>query len=559
MPDDKRGARPSGPGSRPVASAARPPPQIKPSAAPGLSTLGDSDLPLPSDNRAGSSLKTLLPFSGAIAEWLEELKQAELPVEQLIQFHRLAFGMLAALVALQAMAPTAVPSLWWAYISQPLLLRMPSNALGGFWYFLGILLWLAYGAYHVTQGAVLRRTHSGWPWSPMRTLGFALFPLYNVYGSYVLFMEAARRLGHESEKEGRAGQAKTAVMGALALIGVTWGLQLASDLGVAEIPDVAFQVAGYVKAALELASLGLLFTLMQRAVHKIGEEGEVDREEGEADAMASPLSRGPSGPAPAFTLTVLAITAAGGLTVYELRKEALECPTGASLTTKLVGNGERALYCQKDGFPQGPWRVRKKTGSEEYTYSNGRIQGTYSAWYPDGTMKETGVLAEKKKVGPWTRWNEAGVKLEEVTYSDNQLEGRSLKFYPNGKTAEETTYSGGKPNGKFVAYHENGAKAEEGMYKSGVKVGHWTTWNPSGLVLEEKDYGAKGTNPVASGTPGTTGPATGTPGSPGSGQTPPPAPDLREVSEKRFFAGRSTEWWEDRLTRIKQRADQGDL
>ena len=93
----------------------------------------ESDLPLPSDNR-GATHKVLAPLRGALAEKLREFQESQLPEEQLVQFHRTAFGFLVAFLLLQAAAPTAVPSLWWAFISQPLLLHFPSNLVGGFWY-----------------------------------------------------------------------------------------------------------------------------------------------------------------------------------------------------------------------------------------------------------------------------------------------------------------------------------------------------------------------------------------------------------------------------------------
>jgi len=551
MPDDKRGGRSSGPALRPI-SASRPPPQIP--------SMGDSDLPLPSDRRAGSSFKAFAPVTGALAEKLQEWKEAQLPEEQLIQFHRTAFGALAALLALQALAPTAVPSLWWAFISQPLILQFPSNVVGGFWYVLGVTLWLSYGAYHVTQGALLSRTRSGWPWSPMQTLGFALIPLYNVYGSWVLFKEAFTRLGAESEQQGRVVQARSALLGAMLLILVTWGLQLASDLGL-EIPDIGIQSAAWARAAAELATLGLAFSMMRKVIHRLTEEGGYYPEEGEEPSH--PLSRGPSGPASGLTIMVLMMLLIGGITIYYSRREALECPLGASLTTTAIGSGQRALYCAKDGFPEGPWRVRTKAGVEQFSYRKGEINGEYRSWYPGGQLRETGAYFGKKKAGQWTYFSETGVKLEEVQYSESLKDGISVKYFANGKVAEQRNYTMGKLNGKFTAFHENGAKAEQGEYKDGNKVGHWSSWNPSGLSVEEKDYTPVKGDRDSAGTQGAPG-STETPGTPGTQvagavEAPAPAPTLHEVTEQRFFAGRTPEWWGDRLTRLKQRVQTGDL
>ncbi|HYV47486.1 MAG TPA: hypothetical protein VFA20_21650 [Myxococcaceae bacterium] len=565
MPDQKRGSSPPGPASRPVASAARPPPKVRASSSPkpALPNLDESDLPLPSDNRS-PGIKALAPLHGAFTEKLREWQQAQLPEEQLFQFHQMAFGALAFFIILQAVAPTAAPSLWWAFISQPLILGFPSNALGGFWYVMGVALWLAYGAYHVTQGAILSRTQSRWPWSPLRTLGLALIPLYNVYGSWVLFSEAFQRLESESDKPGRGRQAKSALMGAMAMIGATWGLQLASDLGL-EIPEIAVQASGWARSAAELATLGLGFFMMRAVIRKVGEEGPVDLEEGEDPY---PLSRGTAGPGPRLTLTVMVGLLVFGIAVYVSKRESLECGKGGSLTTTSVGSGERALYCQRDGFPEGPWRVRTKNGLEQFNYTGGKILGPYTLFYPDGTPKVTGSLNEKKKVGTWTTFGPDGMKTEQVSYANDKLEGPSVKFFPDGKVAQQKNYRMDKLEGKYLAYHPGGAKAEEGDYVAGQKVGRWMSWNPQGLVVEDKDWGkpgAPGTNATGVASqqnPEQGGPTTQTGGTPGTTAGPAPqtpALAVREVTEHRFFAGRPLEWWEDRLTRIKQRVGTGDL
>ena len=262
MPDHRRGrgqnpSKGQAPRSPPL--EIRSPAQLRSQAQSprSLPSLEESDLPLPADRRI-VAFKALAPYTEAISAKLQELKQAELPEEQLIQYHRIALGAQVAFLLLQALAPTAVPSLWWAFVSQPILGGVPTNTLHGFWYLMGIAFWIVYAVYHVTQGALIRRTESGWPWTPPQAAGLALVPFLNVYGSYVLFSEATSRLGRETGVQGRAGQAKSAVLGALLLSVVCWGLLLARDLGV-DIPLLALQVAQWLRAAAQIATLGLTY------------------------------------------------------------------------------------------------------------------------------------------------------------------------------------------------------------------------------------------------------------------------------------------------------------
>ncbi|HZN91340.1 MAG TPA: hypothetical protein VFB81_01495, partial [Myxococcales bacterium] len=204
-----------------------------------------------------------------------------------------------------------------------------------------------------------------------------------------------------------------------------------------------------------------------------------------------------------------------------------------------------------------------KAGVEQFSYRKGEINGEYRSWYPGGQLRETGAYFGKKKAGQWTYFSETGVKLEEVQYSESLKDGISVKYFANGKVAEQRNYTMGKLNGKFTAFHENGAKAEQGEYKDGNKVGHWSSWNPSGLSVEEKDHTPVKGDRASAGTQGAPG-STETPGTPGTQvagtvEAPAPAPTLHEVTEQRFFAGRTPEWWGDRLTRLKQRVQTGDL
>ena len=101
----------------------------------------------------------------------------------------------------------------------------------------------------------------------------------------------------------------------------------------------------------------------------------------------------------------------------------------------------------------GKWIYFHKDGESvmiEENYTNGKLEGAYKTFYPDG--KPT-VIAH---------------------YKNGKLEGKYLRYSIKNKVYEDFTYHLGKLNGHAIYYdRRTGEKLEEGDYKNGVKIGIW--------------------------------------------------------------------------------------
>ena len=101
----------------------------------------------------------------------------------------------------------------------------------------------------------------------------------------------------------------------------------------------------------------------------------------------------------------------------------------------------------------GKWIYFHKDGKSvmiEENYTNGKLEGAYKTFYPDG--KPTVI----------------------THYKNGKLEGKYLRYSIKNKIYEDFTYHLGKLNGYAIYYdRRTGKKLEEGDYKNGVKIGIW--------------------------------------------------------------------------------------
>lgn len=89
-----------------------------------------------------------------------------------------------------------------------------------------------------------------------------------------------------------------------------------------------------------------------------------------------------------------------------------------------------------DGQRDGDWIVYDKDGktplSEEH-YDNGKPDGTWKYWHPNGKLKQQLTLKQGKRDGLVSEWDEKGEKRFEATFVDDKLHGTATRWYPDGR------------------------------------------------------------------------------------------------------------------------------
>ncbi|MDR2084320.1 MAG: hypothetical protein LBP67_04930 [Bacteroidales bacterium] len=87
-----------------------------------------------------------------------------------------------------------------------------------------------------------------------------------------------------------------------------------------------------------------------------------------------------------------------------------------------------------------------------------------------------------------TKYYSANIKMIEGAYVDGKREGTWKAWYQDGTLWSEGDFKEGKNNGNHVNYYENGAQRISGKYIDGVRTGAWTFYDTLGNVLQVIEY-----------------------------------------------------------------------
>lgn len=143
--------------------------------------------------------------------------------------------------------------------------------------------------------------------------------------------------------------------------------------------------------------------------------------------------------------------------------------------------GARAEWCQRTGpdgsaRKHGPWALYAPPGNPAETPppEPGVVpDGWWTCWRERGPLLERGHYRDGRLDGPFERFAPDGTKLAEGRYADGRREGRWTFWHPNGALAERGTWKGGVRHGFFVQAGGWGAGIAEGEYRDGRRVGRW--------------------------------------------------------------------------------------
>lgn len=109
----------------------------------------------------------------------------------------------------------------------------------------------------------------------------------------------------------------------------------------------------------------------------------------------------------------------------------------------------------------------------------------YTIFYNQKKNKVSeGKLINKIYVGEWKYYHEDSIQLMTIeNYSNGKLDGLRTVFYPSGKIAEEMNYKLGKKDGIYKKYAENGIVLEESNYVNDQFDGLAIFRNPDNVIV----------------------------------------------------------------------------
>ncbi len=140
------------------------------------------------------------------------------------------------------------------------------------------------------------------------------------------------------------------------------------------------------------------------------------------------------------------------------------------------------VFTGKD-FPKSG--TAKDVKVEEGFYINGRKQGVWIKYFPDGkTPKLKGNYTDNRPEGAFTRYHSNGKVAEQGTFSKNGYKGLLTRYYENGQVAYKANYNNeGQESGLVQHYHPNGSLALTYTVKAGQVRGKVARYDQNGQLL----------------------------------------------------------------------------
>lgn len=142
----------------------------------------------------------------------------------------------------------------------------------------------------------------------------------------------------------------------------------------------------------------------------------------------------------------------------------------------------------RNGIQEGLQQMYDSTGKIEKSqvFQNGKVigegiikedgkeEGPWKNYYPDGSIKSFGNYAQGEKTGEWKYYHANGKLEQSGRYNlKGRPEGMWRWYYDSGQLFKEEEYHNGVKDGLLVVYDETGMIIEEGEYYSGNEEGPW--------------------------------------------------------------------------------------
>lgn len=158
------------------------------------------------------------------------------------------------------------------------------------------------------------------------------------------------------------------------------------------------------------------------------------------------------------------------------------------LTSILLFISIFAFHSQKTIYFDKDWKVTKKQLASYYREITKEGNNIYAVKdnYLNGVLQMSGYYQDAKlevKNGQFNYFDSTGNKSLISHYSNGKLNGEFIRYYPDGAVRQNKIYSNGKSNGAYLEYYNSGKLRAEGNYTNGKIRGEWKRYYESGAIL----------------------------------------------------------------------------
>ena len=116
-------------------------------------------------------------------------------------------------------------------------------------------------------------------------------------------------------------------------------------------------------------------------------------------------------------------------------------------------------------------------------FKNTPFNGKIEIYWPNGHLKETGIIKNGKKDNLWEYYHENGKTKEIEFFTLGMLNGTREQYGSGGQLYIKATYKDGKLDGPWIYIDPyDGWIYKKGQYKLGKKSGTWTYYTILGDI-----------------------------------------------------------------------------
>lgn len=171
----------------------------------------------------------------------------------------------------------------------------------------------------------------------------------------------------------------------------------------------------------------------------------------------------------------------------------LICSATLWAQNKRNANGERHGKWTFTGKDYPNKNIPKTQKVEEGNYVNGRKEGTWTKFFPDGGVQLKGTYNNNRPQGSYTRYYPNGKIAEQGDFQATGYKGLLLRYHENGQLAYRANFNNqGQESGKVSYYHPNGKLALSYTVKNGQVQGQVARYNTSGQLQNSFVVGPEG-------------------------------------------------------------------
>ena len=149
---------------------------------------------------------------------------------------------------------------------------------------------------------------------------------------------------------------------------------------------------------------------------------------------------------------------------------------------------KKCQHIQPHGIARTWWNGEKTIPKSETAYIEGKRQGQYKLWHPNGQISDCCFYRNNKLDGEYKKWSANGQIYQHSFYRNDELHGEYKVWHENGQMSGCRFYRNGELDGEYKKWHPNGQISVHRFYRNGELDGECKEWHENGQLSKNYFY-----------------------------------------------------------------------